>query len=150
MKRSSSSNEGPPQRVVIERVAPEIDAGAFPAKATVGFPVDVEADIFVDGHDRLAAVMRWRKVGDGTWTELAMEELRESLSAARPLLEINTRVAADLVKRALTAALSLYGRSPGTDELLVALRDASPSLDTAAEIEGTLDTLEMLMAEQAG
>jgi starch synthase (maltosyl-transferring) len=69
------STTDPPARVVIEGVSPEIDAGAFPAKATVGFPVEVEADVFVDGHDRLAAVMRWRKVGDCAWTELAMDEL---------------------------------------------------------------------------
>jgi starch synthase (maltosyl-transferring) len=69
------SPKDPPGRVVIEGVAPEIDACAFPAKATVGFPVEVEADVFVDGHDRIATVMRWRKVGDCAWTELEMEEL---------------------------------------------------------------------------
>jgi hypothetical protein len=84
-----------------------------------------------------------------THDQRAMEELRESLSAARPLLEINTRVAADLVQRALNAALSLYGRNPGNDDLITALREASPSLETASEIEGTVDTLELLIAEDA-
>lgn len=83
-----------------------------------------------------------------THDQRAMEELRESLSAARPLLEINTRVAADLVKRALAAAISLYGRNAGNDELIVALREAAPSLETASEIEGTLDTLELLSADE--
>lgn len=81
-----------------------------------------------------------------THDQRAMEELRESLSAARPLLEINTRVAADLVHRALAAAISLYGRNPGNDDLIVALRDAAPALETASEIEGTVDTLEILIA----
>lgn len=80
----------------------------------------------------------------------AMEELREGLSAARPLLEINTQVAADLVRKALAAALSLYGRNHANDELIVALRDAAPALETASEIEGTLDTLEILSADDMG
>jgi hypothetical protein len=83
-----------------------------------------------------------------THDQRAMEELRESLSAARPLLEINTMVAADLVKKALNAAISLYGRNPNNDELIVALRDASPALETPSEIEGTLDTLELLSADE--
>jgi len=79
----------------------------------------------------------------------ALEELRESLAAARPLLEINTHVAAELVQRALVAATSLYGRNPANDDLIVALRDASPSLETASEIEGAVDTLELLIAEES-
>ena len=83
-----------------------------------------------------------------THDQRALEELRESLSAARPLLEINTRVAADLVQRGLAAAISLYGRNSANDELIVALRDAAPSLESASEIEGTVDTLELLIAEE--
>ena len=52
------------QRVIIERVEPEIDAGRFPIKRTVGERVVVEADIFSDGHDVLSAVL---KVGDHQW-----------------------------------------------------------------------------------
>lgn len=82
-----------------------------------------------------------------THDQRATEELREALAAARPILEINTQVAGDLVRKALAAALSLYGRNPGNDELIVALREAAPTLDSASEIEGTLDTLEILSAE---
>lgn len=57
------------QRVVIERVEPEIDAGRFPIKRTVGERVVVEADIFADGHDVLSAVVRF---GD---TEIPMKPL---------------------------------------------------------------------------
>jgi starch synthase (maltosyl-transferring) len=48
------------RRVVIEAVMPEIDAGRFPAKRSVGETVTVEADVFADGHDAVAAVLRWR------------------------------------------------------------------------------------------
>jgi starch synthase (maltosyl-transferring) len=53
----------PALRVVIESVQPEIDAGRFPAKRTVGEMVGVEADIFADGHDLVAADLLYRHAG---------------------------------------------------------------------------------------
>ena len=50
------------RRVVIEHVWPEIDAGRFPIKRTVGEQVTVSADIFADGHDLLAGVVKYRCV----------------------------------------------------------------------------------------
>ncbi len=78
----------------------------------------------------------------------ALNDLREALAAARPLLEYNTRVAAEMGRKALALADSLYGRSPSNDELIIALREASPSLESAGEIEGTLSMLELLIAEE--
>jgi starch synthase (maltosyl-transferring) len=60
-------------RVVIERVSPEIDAGRFPIKRVPGERVIVEADVFADGHDQLAAVLRYRPEAEAAWTEGAME-----------------------------------------------------------------------------
>jgi starch synthase (maltosyl-transferring) len=57
------------ERVIIEHVEPEIDAGRFPIKRTVREKVVVEADIFADGHDVLSAVL---KVGNA---ELPMKPL---------------------------------------------------------------------------
>jgi len=54
-------------RVVIEHVRPSIDGGRFPIKRTPGEAVEVRADIFADGHDVIAAVLRDRKgfgIGD--------------------------------------------------------------------------------------
>jgi starch synthase (maltosyl-transferring) len=62
-------------RVVISRVAPEIDAGANPIKRCIGDHVDVEADIFTDGHDEISADLRWRREDEGTWHDEPMEEL---------------------------------------------------------------------------
>ena len=45
------------KRVVIERVTPSVDDGRFPARRTAGDLVHVEADIFADGHDSLAATL---------------------------------------------------------------------------------------------
>src|SRR6266851_8409163 len=63
------------KRVAIESVSPEIDGGRFPAKRTVGEKVAVEADIFADGHDALACVIRYRHEGQSDWTEVPMVPL---------------------------------------------------------------------------
>ncbi len=55
--------------IVIENVSPEIDNGVFPAKSVVGEPVIVEADILKDGHDVIAASIRYRKAADSGWLE---------------------------------------------------------------------------------
>ena len=63
------------RRVVIEGVAPEIDGGRFPIKRTVGERVEVEADIFADGHDVLAAALLSRRAGQDRWCEAPMTPL---------------------------------------------------------------------------
>jgi starch synthase (maltosyl-transferring) len=62
-------------RVVVENVAPEIDAGRFAIKRTVGERVRVEADVFTDGHDSLSAVLKFRAEKNPEWTETPMEFL---------------------------------------------------------------------------
>ena len=63
------------QRVAIESVSPEIDGGRFPAKRSVGEMVAVEADIFADGQDALACVLRYRHEAESDWTEVPMVPL---------------------------------------------------------------------------
>jgi starch synthase (maltosyl-transferring) len=63
------------RRVVIEAVTPQVDEGRYPAKITVGEDVVVEADVFADGHDALAAVVRWRQRGAAKWRETKMAPL---------------------------------------------------------------------------
>jgi starch synthase (maltosyl-transferring) len=62
------------RRVVIEAVAPQIEGGRFPIKRIVGERVFVEADIFADGHDLLAARLLFRKEGGSGWKEVAMTQ----------------------------------------------------------------------------
>lgn len=60
-------------RVVIEHVSPQVDGGRFPIKRTVGDSVEVTADIFADGHDVIAAVLRDRPTDNvGAWHETPM------------------------------------------------------------------------------
>jgi starch synthase (maltosyl-transferring) len=56
-------------RIVIDEVRPRTLTAAYPAKAVIGASVQVSADIFRDGHDRLAARCRWRPVGDKKWRD---------------------------------------------------------------------------------
>ncbi|HEV7922652.1 MAG TPA: alpha-1,4-glucan--maltose-1-phosphate maltosyltransferase [Thermoanaerobaculia bacterium] len=44
-------------RVIIEGITPQVDGGRFPAKRVVGDVVQLEADIFADGHDVLSAIV---------------------------------------------------------------------------------------------
>ena len=64
------------QRVIVEHVRPEIDGGRFPIKRTPGEPVVVTADIFADGHDLLAGVLKYRIAGrEAEWTEVELSPL---------------------------------------------------------------------------
>jgi starch synthase (maltosyl-transferring) len=62
-------------RVIIEGVKPEIDAGTFPIKRTVGEQVVVQADVFTDGHDAISALLLCRKDSDKEWCEVPMASL---------------------------------------------------------------------------
>src|SRR5208337_3813066 len=63
------------KRVIIEGLSPEIDAGRFPAKRTLGDQVRVEADIFTDGHDSISASLLAHREGSDEWTEIPMRPL---------------------------------------------------------------------------
>src|SRR5262249_6406608 len=52
-----------------------IDGGRFPIKRVVGEDVIVEADVFKDGHDIVAAALKWRVVGHSHWHETAMKHV---------------------------------------------------------------------------
>ncbi len=56
-------------RVVIENVEPEINHGQFAIKATPGDTIHVEADIFGDGHDHVAARLLYKHKDDSEWSE---------------------------------------------------------------------------------
>ncbi len=63
------------RRVVIESITPRVDGGRFPAKRTVGDQVCVEADIFTDGHDAIAASLLAHRESSNGWTEIPMRPL---------------------------------------------------------------------------
>ncbi|ARP86438.1 alpha-1,4-glucan--maltose-1-phosphate maltosyltransferase [Bordetella genomosp. 9] len=59
-------------RVAIERVTPAVDDGAFPVKRVVGETVNVQADVFIDGHDHIAVALLWRAADEKEWQRVPM------------------------------------------------------------------------------
>jgi starch synthase (maltosyl-transferring) len=70
---ASLAVEPPPEtRVSVENVSPEIDGGRYAVKRIVGDAVEVQADILRDGHDKLSAVILYRRADDAVWREAPM------------------------------------------------------------------------------
>ncbi|GAC1486052.1 MAG: alpha-1,4-glucan--maltose-1-phosphate maltosyltransferase [Solirubrobacteraceae bacterium] len=59
----------PPQRITVRAPEPSVDCGRHPAKRCVGDRVNVQAEIFADGHEALRAVVRWKAPGARRWSE---------------------------------------------------------------------------------
>src|SRR2546421_10997835 len=57
---------------VIENLRPLIDGGRYPVKRIIEDDLAVEADVFKDGHDVVAAALKWRLVGESRWQETPM------------------------------------------------------------------------------
>lgn len=60
-------------RIWIEKVEPEIDGGRYPIKRTAGETVEIEADVFSDGHDKITAEVWYRQKGSRRWRYVPME-----------------------------------------------------------------------------
>lgn len=56
-------------RISIEAVNPSVDGSLFVVKRNVGNTVVVEADVFGEGHDMLAACVQWRAADEQDWHE---------------------------------------------------------------------------------
>jgi starch synthase (maltosyl-transferring) len=76
----SDRQMGTHRRVVIERVQPEINCGAFAIKRVVGDTVVVEADVFADGRDRIACrILYWSE----SWSEARPEPRSSPMKLTR-------------------------------------------------------------------
>jgi len=63
------------ETAVIQNITPQVDGGRRPVKRAEGEELAVEADVFKEGHDVVAAVLRWRKAGEKGWNETPMKPL---------------------------------------------------------------------------
>lgn len=61
-------------RLVLERVEPSVEGGAFAVKRVVGDRISVSAVIFADGHEQLAAELRWRAIDEDDWSSVRMTQ----------------------------------------------------------------------------
>src|SRR5947208_12111182 len=68
------SKTQPPSRILVQRPAPLVECGRYPAKACVGDTVTVRAEIFADGHEELRAVVRYRPAA-GRWKEAPLRRI---------------------------------------------------------------------------
>ena len=73
--RTSVNQAAEMPRLAIENPTPCVDGGRFPARRTVGALVSVECDIIADGHERFAAIVRYRGPGETSWTDVRMRPL---------------------------------------------------------------------------
>jgi starch synthase (maltosyl-transferring) len=84
-------DDRPPSGIIIEQVRPELACGRYPIKREQGDLLEVSADIFKDGHDAIAAVLRYRRRTDDDWLEAEMRYVDNDRWAASVLLADNTR-----------------------------------------------------------
>jgi len=56
------------ERVIVEHVTPEIDAGRFYIKKIPGETIRVEADIFADGHDHVRGRVLYKHENEKKWS----------------------------------------------------------------------------------
>jgi starch synthase (maltosyl-transferring) len=81
------------RRAVIESVSPDVDHGRFPVKRVAGEFVTVEADIFADGNDALAAVLRYKKKDATDWIAVPMTPfVNDRWAGEFPVLELGRYV----------------------------------------------------------
>ncbi len=78
--------------VTILDVQPQLECGRYPVKREVGDLLEVSADILLEGHDKLAAVVRWKHREDAGWSEVPMHLADNDRWVGRVPLTRNTRV----------------------------------------------------------
>jgi starch synthase (maltosyl-transferring) len=79
------------RRIVIESVYPELDCGRYAVKREVGDTLEVSADIFKEGHDAIAAAVRYRTEREDGWHEVRMRFVENDRWSGRVELTENVR-----------------------------------------------------------
>ena len=105
------------RRVIIEGVSPAVDDGRFPAKRVIGDVVQIEADLFSDGHDLISAVVHHRHQSQKKTAEVRM----------RPL--VNDRWRAEIRVEAI--GFHLFTIEAWIDHFLTWHRDLKKRVDAA-------------------
>jgi starch synthase (maltosyl-transferring) len=154
--------------IVIEAVTPELDCGRYAVKREVGDPLEVEADIFKEGHDAIAAAIRYRAEDEKEWREQRMHFADNDRWAGSIRLDRNARylytviawtddfgswraelskkvdagqsVESELLEgRTLVEGAAARARGEDARRLTVFLRRMDTSKGSAARVEAALD-----------
>jgi len=78
-------------RIVIEAVSPLIDCGETPIKRIVGDTLAVQATMFSDGHEKIAADLLYRPTRESQWRRTPMRFIENDRWTGSFPLEENTR-----------------------------------------------------------
>jgi starch synthase (maltosyl-transferring) len=158
-------------RVAIERVSPSVDHGLYPARAIIGQTLIVEADVFLDGHERPGAQLIWKAIGSVVEQSVPMRPLGNDRWRAEVTpgtlglhcftieawLDVWASYRADLGENADAGVTSKFEIEEGRAQVLTALRreldtgrDAVAALAAElAEADGE-QALELLLSEPLG
>jgi starch synthase (maltosyl-transferring) len=79
------------RRIIIEHVHPSVDDGRYPAKREAGDRLEVSADIVKEGHDVLAAAIRYRAASEPDWREAPLRLVDNDRWAGQFPLERTSR-----------------------------------------------------------
>jgi len=74
--------------IIIEDVTPCLDDGRYPVKREVGDELEVTATVFRDGHDKLKAVLLYRKIDQQDWSQIDMDCINPGLDLWRASLSL--------------------------------------------------------------
>ncbi|HSY02349.1 MAG TPA: alpha-1,4-glucan--maltose-1-phosphate maltosyltransferase [Acidobacteriaceae bacterium] len=127
---------------MIERVEPEIDAGRFAIKRIAGDQVQVEADIFADGHDHVTARLLFRYKQIPNWTAVPMEPLgNDRWRAAFPTVRLGEYLytVAGWIDHFDTWRSDLEKRIEAGQDVRVDLLNGAQLIEEAAERSGRDD-----------
>ena len=72
---ANASHAARSARIAIESVSPQVEGGRFAAKCLIHEALAVEAVIFTDGHEQIAAALLWRCEGEQEWRRVPMRAL---------------------------------------------------------------------------
>jgi starch synthase (maltosyl-transferring) len=77
----------PDARIVVTKITPLVDDGAFAVKRCEGDLLEVEADVFTDGHEKLGASLLVRSPDRRPWLRVPMELVGNDRWRASALLD---------------------------------------------------------------
>jgi len=63
------------KRVIVENVSPEVNCGKFYIKRAVGQLVEVECDLFGDGHDVINGTLIYKHEDETDWSEVMLTQM---------------------------------------------------------------------------
>lgn len=76
---SQLNNGFSPSQVIIEGVQPAVNGGRFAIKRVLGESVRVTAHIHTDGHQSIAAILKYRQAGQTQWQWTRMRQINQGM-----------------------------------------------------------------------